>query len=354
MHASLILIAATVSAADLQLVLDEIRVEQEVPGVSAVVARGNEVIFSGASGVADLETGREMTADTVVYAGSLTKILTAVLTLQLIEQNELSLDDVVDDIAINSSHDDILVSHLLTHSSGLEREGDFGYWFNADFPDGAALAGYLEETELRSPPGDSVHYSNIGYATLGAVVERASGQSYADAVQNRVLAPLGMETSGAGEPGPELSSGYSPPNRVIPSEEQPFAGVGRKVGNRRIREYHNANAMTPAFGVFTSARDLSRLARMLLGYGDANVLSDDMRLRMLTAQKGVRGLGIRLETFKGRSVARHGGWFAAHRTHLLLDLESNISVVVMANSDSASPTKIAEALLEKALEKQPR
>ena len=116
MHASLILIAATVSAADLQMVLDEIRVEQEVPGVSAVVARGNEVIFSGASGVADLETGREMTADTVVYAGSLTKILTAVLTLQLIEQNELSLDDVVGDIAINSSHDDILVSHLLTHS----------------------------------------------------------------------------------------------------------------------------------------------------------------------------------------------------------------------------------------------
>jgi CubicO group peptidase (beta-lactamase class C family) len=88
---------------------------------------------------------------------------------------------------------------------------------------------------------------------------------------------------------------------------------------------------------------------MLLGYNDANVLSDDMRLRMLTAQKGVRGLGIRLETFNGRPVARHGGWFAAHRTHLLLDLESNISVVVMANSDSASPTKIAEALLEKTL-----
>jgi CubicO group peptidase (beta-lactamase class C family) len=158
-----------------------------------------------------------------------------------------------------------------------------------------------------------------------------------------------MDSSGTGKPGPGLSSGYSPVNRVIPNKERPFAGVGRRVGTRHVREYHNANAMTPAFGAFTSSRDLSRLARMLLGYGDGKILSDDMRLRLLTAQNGVRGLGIRLATYDGRPVARHGGWFAAHRTHLLLELESKISVVVMTNSDSASPAKIAEVLLDRVL-----
>jgi len=357
MHASLTLIAiAAVSGPGLQPVLDQVRVDQEVPGVSAVVAREDEVIFAGASGVADLETGRKMTPDTILYAGSLTKIFTAVLTLQLVEQGELSLDDVVAGIANESSpaHHEILVSHLLTHASGLDREGNFGYWFTADFPDDAALASYLLGTELRNQPGTSVSYSNIGYAALGPVVARASGQSYGDALQTRVLGPLGMESSGTLHPGPELSSGYSPVNRVLPNEEQPFAGLGRRIGNRHVREYHDAKAMTPAFGAFTSSRDLSRLARMLLGYGSTVVLSADMRARLLTPQAGIRGYGIRLGTHRGRPVARHGGWFAAHRTHLLLDLQSNVSVVVMANSDSAAPDEIAEALLDSVLDEASR
>jgi CubicO group peptidase (beta-lactamase class C family) len=331
-------------------------VDQEVPGVSAVVAREGEIIFAGASGVADLETGRKMTPDTILYAGSLTKIFTAVLILQLVEQGELSLDDVVDGIANESSppHEDILISHLLMHQSGLDREGNFGYWFTADFPDDAALANYLHGTELRDHPGASVSYSNIGYAALGPIVAQASGQSYDDALQSRVLGLLGMTSSGTIRPGPNLSSGYSPVNRVLPNEKRPFAGLGRRVGSRHIREYHNAKAMTPAFGVFTTSRDLSRLARMLLGYGGTSVLSDDMRSRLLTVHDGGRGLGIRLETYRGRPVARHGGWFAAHRTHLLLDLQSNISVVVMANSDSAAPEKIAAALLDRVLDEASR
>ena len=334
------------SAPDLQQVLDRIRTDQEIPGVSVVVAQHDEVLFAGASGVADLETGRSMTPDTVLYAGSLSKLFTVVLTLQLAEQGKLSLDDVVDGIAVASAHDSISVRHLLTHSSGLDREGDFNYWFNARFPDKTALAHYLHDTNLDSRPGASVSYSNIGYAALGPVIESASGQSYDDALSSRMFDPLGMDVSGSLDPGPELSAGYSPMNAVIPSEERPFAGLGHHVGERRIREYHNANAMTPAFGIFSSARDLSRLARFLLGYGGNGVLSEAMRTQMMTLQADGRGFGIRLGKYRGRSVARHGGWFAAHQSHLLLDLQSGISVVVMSNGDSASPAKIAEALFD--------
>ncbi len=336
---------------NLQLILDEIRIEQDVPGISAVVTNRDEVVFSGASGKADLETGREMSPDTILYAGSISKIFTAVLALQLVENDELSLDDVVPGIAARSTRPSptIRVSQLLTHTAGLDREGNFDYWFSADFPDDAELAQYLADSDLRTPPGDSVHYSNIGYAALGPVIARASHQSYDNALNDRLLRPLGMNSSGTLDPGDGLSAGYSPPNRVIPNADRPFAGLGRYVGSRRIREYHNANAMTPAFGVFTSANDLSRLARMLLGFTGNDLLSADMRSQLVTARAGNRGLGTRLGTFKGRRVARHGGWFAAHRTHLLLDLSSGIAVVVLANSDSASPEKIAEALLDGAL-----
>lgn len=343
-----LVVVAAASATNLQLTLDELRDRQDIPGVSAVVTTGRETVYAGASGFADLETQRAMTPDTILYAGSLTKIFTAVLTLQLIEDGALNLDDVVFGIAEHESvinRSDIQLKHLLTHASGLEREGNFGYWFTAEFPDRDELAEYLRGTELRTEPGQDFHYSNIGYATLGIVAEDASSRSFADLLHDRVFVPLGMASSGAPGPAANIAAGYSPVGRVIPSQGKPFAGLGRNVGDRRIREYHDASAMTPAFGAYTSARDLSRLGMFLLGFTDDEVLSEEIRTRMLSAQESGWGLGIKIDRHNGRLVARHSGWFAAHRSHLILDLESGVTVAVMANSDNASPNLLAEALL---------
>lgn len=346
---ALLLLALTVSAPpDLQSILDGIREAQEVPGVSAVVVRRDTVLFAGASGVTDLETAHPMTADTVMYMGSLTKILTAILTLQLIEADTLRLEDALTGIATESRRNSamIRVEHLLTHSAGLEREGNFGYWFTADFPDSTALARYLVDAQLRFDPGTALHYSNVGYAALGRVIEQASAQNYKDALRTRVLEPLKMEASGVAGSDATVATGYTPPGRIIPSKERPFAGVGRRVGTRHVRMYHNARAMSPAFGAYTSARDLGRLASFLLGHEGNEVLSQAMRSRMRERQASGWGLGLKIRRLAGRTVARHDGWFAAHRSHLLLDVENGIAVVVMANSDNATPGKIADALLD--------
>lgn len=349
---ALLVVALTLAApAELQAVLDRIRDAQDVPGVSAVVIQQNEVVFAGASGVANLETAQPMTADTVMYMGSLTKILTAVLTLQLVESDRLKLEDPVTGIAIDSigGNSTIRVTHLLTHSAGLEREGDFGYWFNADFPDANLLAKYLVSTELRSTPGTTLHYSNVGYAALGRVIEQASNQSYGDALRTRVLEPLKMFDSGVAGTGRNVATGYTPTGRIIPSSERPFAGVGRQVGDRHVRMYHNARAMSPAFGAYTSARDLGRLALFLLDQGGDAILSKAMRARMRERQASGWGLGLKIQRNKGRTLARHDGWFAAHRSHLLLDIDAGIAVVIQANSDSASTGKIADALYKAVL-----
>ncbi|MCP4299663.1 MAG: beta-lactamase family protein [Gammaproteobacteria bacterium] len=353
MTAALLLVALIASGpSDLQAVLDRVRDAQNVPGISAVVIRNNEVIFAGASGVADLETARPMTADTVMYMGSLSKILTAVLALQLVESDKLALEDAVAGIAIESETDTstIRVTHLLTHSAGLEREGDFGYWFTADFPDSTSLAQYLANTRLRFRPGTNLHYSNVGYAALGRVIEQASDQSYGDALRERVLEPLEMTATGVAGSDASVSSGYTPPGRIIPSEERPFAGVGRQVGTRHVRMYHNARAMSPAFGIYTSARDLGRLALFLLGKGGDSVLSQAMRTRMHERQASGWGLGLKIQRNNGRLLARHDGWFAAHRSHMLLDIDEGVAVAVQANSDNAATGKIADALLKAARE----
>lgn len=339
-----LVLAALGGSPDLQSVLDEMRKSQDVPGISAVIVSREDVLFAGASGVGDLESSEPLTAGSIFYAGSLSKILTAVLVLQLVEQEALSLDHAVPGIGDTSQH--VTVEHLLTHSAGLPREGDFGYWFSADFPDATELAGFLATTDLRSVPGESLHYSNIGYAALGRVVEDITEQSFDEALRERVLEPLMMNASGARGPATGVANGYTPPGRIIPSADRPFAGVGRQVGNRHVRMYHDAHAMSPAFGAYASASDLGRLARFLLGYGKDRVLSVSMRQRMREKQRSGWGLGIRIEKLNGRTVARHGGWFAAHRSHLLLDIENGVGVVVMTNGDNADPAAVADALLD--------
>jgi CubicO group peptidase (beta-lactamase class C family) len=336
---------ATSTASNFQSILDERRSAQQVPGISVVVTRGDRVVFAGASGLADIESKRAMTPDTLLYAGSLSKLLTAVLTLRLAEENKLALDGVVAERGLDLGRSpDITVAHLLTHASGLKREGNFNYWFTADFPDTNALTRYLAGAELRAQPGAELHYSSVGYAALGLVIERTTGQTYADALRTRVSEPLAMASTGVPGPPPGIATGYTPVGRVIPNENRPFAGVGRAVGGRHVREYHNARAMSPAFGAYTSARDLGRLARFLLGHGGDDVLSPAMRERMRTRQASGWGLGLKVGRYAGRPVARHEGWFAAHRSHLLLDAGDDIGIVVLTNSDSGAPAIIAEAL----------
>jgi CubicO group peptidase (beta-lactamase class C family) len=340
------------SAGNLQAVTDDLRQLQDVPGLSVAVVREDREVFVGGSGFADLETRRPMTGDTKLYAGSLSKIFTAVLALNLVADGHIALDQAVPGIAGDSPP--VTVRQLLTHSSGLSREGNFGYWFSGEFPDGTALARFLTVTTLRSPPGQAVRYSNVGFAALGHFLEVASGQAYTDALRIRVLEPLGLAATGGPGPVPGIATGYTPPGRVLPNEERPFAGVGRQVGDRHVREYHDAQAMTPAFGLYTTARDLDRLARFLLGYGGEEVLPERLRRRMLEPANTRRTLGLGTDALDGRSVVRHNGWFAAHRSHLLIDPETASAVVVMANGDNADTAAVAEALMREIWEAGPK
>jgi len=341
------LIAAIASnaanAAGIGTVLDRALRQQSIPGVSAAIVRDGRFVYSGGRGVADLGTGRAMDDTTVMYIGSLSKILTAVLALHEVERGRLAMTDTLERAPT------ITVLDLLVHRSGLPREGGFGYWFSGEFPDVAALAAYVNRAGLDFAPGSRTGYSNVGYAALGQFIAERAGQDFETLLRDRVLMPLGMTDSGARGPAPGLAQAYTPPGRLLPDAKRPFAGVSEAIDGRHVRVYHDAAAMSPAFGAYSTARDMGRLLRFLLGdcgnddCGD-DVLSEAMRARMFEPVASSRGLGLRLESIDGRRVARHGGWFAAYRSHLLLDRARGIGIVVLANSDSASPGDIVDAL----------
>lgn len=167
---------------------------------AALIARGNDVLVSGAWGEADRAKRIPNTADTRFNVGSIGKLFTRVAIAQLAQVGKLSLDDALSRFLPDFPHaDSITIGMLCAHRSGV---GDF---FNDAYEatDKARLRhnrDYLpliRNQPLWFPPGTSQRYSNGGYVLLGEVIAKASGEDYYDYLAKHVFGPAGMTSTAA-------------------------------------------------------------------------------------------------------------------------------------------------------------
>jgi CubicO group peptidase (beta-lactamase class C family) len=157
----------------------------------------DRIIFEYAGGWADIKNQREMTVDTTLMAYSMTKTFTAVAILQLAEQGKLGLNDEIDRYLDAYSGHRINIRQLLDHTSGLPNPIPLRWVHlaaeHSSFDEDAALAQVLRDyARLRYEPGQKFFYSNIGYWLLGKIIEKITGQPYADYARANVLRPLGL------------------------------------------------------------------------------------------------------------------------------------------------------------------
>ncbi len=168
-------------------------------GAVALVSEGRV----DARGVGDVDGDRLATAETPFVIGSATKSLTALAVMQLVDSGEVDLDapvrDYVPELELGRGRpaDEITVREVLQQTSGLDDLA--GGPLLASAADGSPLdaVAELKDTELGSAPGETWRYANINYVLAGLVVERASGERYADYVQHEIFDPLGMDHSSA-------------------------------------------------------------------------------------------------------------------------------------------------------------
>lgn len=175
---------------------------RKVPGLQYIVVGPDGPHFEYAGGWADIGQKTPMTAGTTMMAFSMTKTVTAVAVLQLVEQGLLGLDDEIDRYLPDTPYRgrQITVRQLLAHTAGIPNPIPLRWvhLVKADetFEEGAALAEVLRaNSELRSAPGEQYAYSNIGYWLLGRIVEQVTGQSYTEYVKGNVLPPLGLSAA---------------------------------------------------------------------------------------------------------------------------------------------------------------
>ena len=168
---------------------------------SVLVVENGKVIFKKGYGLANMEWNIPNTPDTKFRLGSLTKQFTAMLIMQLVEQGKLKLEGKITDYLTDypkAAGDKITIHHLLTHTSGIPNYTNLPAFktFNRNRYKPADFLKQFSDLPLEFEPGSAFAYSNSGYFLLGAIIEKVTGKTYEDVLQENIFTPLHMNNTG--------------------------------------------------------------------------------------------------------------------------------------------------------------
>lgn len=298
--------------------LEELRQAQRIPGLSYAVLRHGELLAAGGLGVADITTGRLATADTVYNIASVTKPISAVLIMQLVEQGHVDLDR---PIAEYSAWREFCTAFAAQPSI-------FARHLQCD-PPLHTLRQLLSHTATGTPGAD-FSYNPVLYSWASRPVAAVMGEAFSDLVQSRVLSPAKMARAvriHRARPVPAaLAPDVAPPHRVdeegkvVPSP--PLDGQGDGA----------------AGGVLASVLDLVAFDRAL----EAGTLIDDSSRRQMLARQSDAvsgkalpyGIGWYRQRYAGRELVWHAGWWEEAYSALYLKLpEEGLTLILLANSE---------------------
>ena len=270
---------------DLDDQLRKLAAADQLSGV-ALIMRGGDTVFEGAYGWASRTWGVPMRPDIRFDCASITKLFTAVATIQRVDAGDFSLDtSALDYLGLTGTtiSPDVTVRHLLTHTSGLADDADEedgeryeDLWVDVPSYSVREASGHLPNFVHKPPrfaPGEGARYCNVGFVLLGLMIEKATGTGYRDYIRENVFARAGM-----------TRSGFFAMDEVVPEVAEPCEPVadadGQITGWRR-NIYSYPPIGTPDGGAHVTARDLVRFMDALR----ANALaSPELTAQMCTPQ----------------------------------------------------------------------
>lgn len=305
--------------------------EGRLPSVAAGVVRDGELVWSGAVGTVDGRAGgRPADADTQYRMGSITKTFVAVAVMRLRDAGRLDLVDRFEEHVPGTPLGDVTIEQLLTHAGGVQAETPGPWWERTPGGDWDALVAAPVGQRFRA--GRRFHYTNIGYAALGRLLEVHHGRGWFDVVRGDLLEPLAM-TRTTTRPSGAAAQGLA---------VHPFADV------LLPEPEHDAGAMAPAGQLWTTVEDLARWAG-LLGGATGDLLSTDTLAEMLEPHHVVdepgkpwdaaHGLGFQVWNLDGVRHAGHGGSMPGFLAGLRVRVEGGDGVVVLTNTTASTVLK---------------
>ncbi len=315
---------------DLSVVIDDLvksAFTQDEPGVAVIVTQAGEVIYRKGYGMANLELGVQIQPDMVFRLGSITKQFTAVAILILLEQGKLALDDSITKFLPDyPTHDHLItIEHLLTHTSGIKSYTTIPEWWSLQTKDFTVseLIDFFKYQPMQFAPGKQWIYNNSGYILLGAIIEKISGLTYGEFIQQHIFDVLGMK-----------HSYYDVAQRIIPQRV-----CGYQTG---ANGYLNANylSMTQPYAAGSLAANVDDLAIWDAALYTNKLVPQKTLQQAFTTYKLIDGsltnygYGWFISDYEGHRLVEHSGSINGFSTHAIRVPDDQIFVAVLSNSES--------------------
>jgi len=305
------------------------------PGCAVGVFQNGAIAFARGYGMASIEHDLPITADTVFYAGSVSKQFTAMAAALAIQQGKLSYDDSVRKHLpeLPAYADRIKVSHLLHHTSGLRDYNtllavagrrDEDAWDNA-----AVLRITARQKALNFEPGAEYLYSNTGYTLLATIVERATGTKFAAYADERIFKPLGMTASHF----------HTDARRLV---KHRALGYGGREGAWTMDTPINERA--GAGGVYTSITELQKWDENFYN-GKVGGMALLERLQTRAALNDGKTIsyawGLQIGEYGGLPIVEHSGSLGGYRAHIFRVPSEHTSVALLCNVSAVNTNTLA-------------
>lgn len=316
--------------------LEQIDSTKHLNGV-VLVAQGNEVIFQKAYGMANHSLDIPNTIDTKFLVGSLTKQFTAMLVMQLVEANQLSLDVPITAYLSDfrkETGDQITMRHLLTHTHGIPNEE----LTNRGKPmEKAAFVKKYCEADLAFQPGTQFQYSDIfGYYLLGMILKEVTNRNFDDLLEEKILKPLDMQ-----------NTGYYAQDTILQNLATGYIREGDSLLS--APQWHMSQSFSAA-GLYTTVGDLFKWDQALRS---TQLLSREGMEAIFTPyrDKIKYGFGWYLNdpviNGEKRLYAGHNGGASGYRAQMMRGVSEELVVVYLSNTDQYVEIRypIIEAIL---------
>jgi CubicO group peptidase (beta-lactamase class C family) len=298
---------------------------------SVLVARNGKPIVNKGYQMANIELGVPNRPDTVYRLGSITKQFTGMAITMLQERGKLSVDDSLCKYVAEcpAAWKPITVKHLLTHTSGVPNYTSFPDFAKTTILPitNAEMIATLKEKTLEFKPGEKFAYSNSGYYLLGEIIEKASGKSYTDFLQENIFTPLGMK-----------QTGYDSPLKIIKNRA---AGYARQGGQILNASYMDMSVPYAAGALYSTTGDLLLWDQAL--YTEKLVSKKSLE-EIFTPFKNGYGYGWGISKKFGHRSISHGGGIYGFATDISRFPDDNVTVVVLSNFQGAPAGRVSNDL----------
>ncbi len=308
---------------------------------AVLVAKGDEILLDTAFGYTDPDRNVALQPDHKFRIASITKQFTAASILMLVERKKISLDDKLEEFFDGFPNGaEISVKQLMNHTSGLDTIiNSEDLYFKIMKENGSGILektlNYIRKKAARFKPGEKFFYSNSAYILLGAIIEKVSGLTYAQFVNENILIPLGM-----------TSSGYDT-NEYDSSWAIPCKRISYDPDIVELAPWVNREIPNGAGGLYSTVYDIYKWHRAL---NENLLITEETRRTMETPSDTMMGAGYGVFSVevlingKYHRLIYHDGDTAGTSTRISRYTDDDIVVIVLSNLEEYDFTQLSHAL----------